>query len=71
MQPYSCQLFPDWELFIPTLGTKYSQTGNNHERIPVKPPPSQQRVACGKDHHLPQGKRRSRQKDRRQPLTEG
>jgi len=38
MQPYSCQLFPYWELFIPTLGTKYSQTGNNHEGRPSESP---------------------------------
>ena len=42
-----------------------------HEGRPGEPPSGQWRVACGKDHHLPLGERRSRQKDRRQPLTEG
>ena len=31
-------MFPYWELFIPTLGTKYSQTGNNHEGRPNESP---------------------------------
>ena len=41
-----------------------------HKRGLGEPPPGQQRISSSENHHLPLGKRRSRRKDRPQPLAE-